>query len=118
MEQRTAARYDGAVARFRKGTVTPRDLAMLIERTIIPQVKVANLRINALGRVPAEHQDVVADARDYLRLREEAWRLRVQALQKVSMPLLREADQKEQRALRAFDEFTMSAQRISVVPQQ
>ena len=118
MEQRTAARYDGAVARFKKGTVTPRDLAMLIDRTIIPQVKVANLQINALGRVPVEHQDVVADARDYLRLREEAWRSRVQALQKTSMPLLREADKKEQRALRAFDEFTRSAERISVTASQ
>ena len=118
MEQRTAARYDGAVARFKKGTVTPRDLAMLIDRTIIPQVKVANLQINALGRVPVEHQDVVADARDYLRLREEAWRSRVQALQKTSMPLLREADKKEQRALRAFDEFTRSAERISVTAPQ
>ena len=118
MEQRTAARYDGAVARFKKGTVTSRDLAMLIDRTIIPQVKVANLRINELGRVPVEHQEVVADARDYLRLREEAWQLRVQALQKTSMPLLRDADKKEQRALRAFNEFTTSAQRISVTAPQ
>jgi membrane associated rhomboid family serine protease len=113
MEQRTAARYDGAVARFRKGTVTSRELAMLIERTIIPQVQVANVRINALGRVPAEHRDVLAEARDYLRLREEAWRLRAGALLKASLSLLRDADKKEQLALSRFDEFSASAERIS-----
>ena len=118
MEQRTAARYDAAVGRFQKGTVTSRDLAVLIDRTIIPQVKVANLRINALGRVAGEHQEVVADARDYLRIREEAWRLRAQALQKASMPLLRDADRKEQLALRAFNDFSESARRISVYPAQ
>ena len=68
--------------------------------------------------MPVEHQEVVADARDYLRLREEAWQLRVQALQKTSMPLLRDADKKEQRALRAFNKFTTSAQRISVTAPQ
>jgi len=116
MEQHMVARYETAVAQFRHGAATPRALAMLIERTIIPQVQAANIRINALGRVPAEHQEAVAVARDYLRLREEAWRLRGQALQKASMQLLRDADSKEHLALRAFDEFSASAQRIPVTP--
>jgi membrane associated rhomboid family serine protease len=112
METRTAAKYDAAVVRFSKGSVTAGVLASLIERMILPELKTANRRVNALGRVPADQQDVVAEARDYLRMREESWRLRAHALQKASMPLLRQADQNEKRALDAFVKFRTSAGRI------
>lgn len=111
-EERTAAAYGLAVVRFQKGWATPRELSDLIERTIVPALQSANRRVKALGRVPLEHRDVVAAAKDYLRLREEAWRVRARALQKSNLAMLREADRKEQMALEAYGALTTSASRI------
>jgi hypothetical protein len=110
VEKRTAAKYEKAVSRFRTGTAKVPELASLIEKTIVPELHSMSRRINALGRVPSEYQGAMVPARNYLRLREDAWRLRARALQKSSMPGLREADAGEQRALRAYDEFTAAAE--------
>lgn len=114
MEARTAASYGAVVVRFQKGWTNTRELSHLIERTIVPELQAASRRVKALGRVPPEHRPVIAAAKDYLRLREEGWRLRARALQKSSMPMLREADRKEQVALEAFNALTSFASRIPV----
>ena len=114
VERRTAASYNALVTRFQKGWTTARELSDLIERKILPELQQTARRVNALGRVPADHHPVVADARLYLRLREDGWRTRARALQKTSIPMLREADKKDQAALQAFDALTTSASRIPV----
>ena len=60
-------------------------------------------RLKALGRVPPEHQQVLASAQEYLRLRDESWRLRAAALHKSSMPALRKAEGAERASLEAFE---------------
>lgn len=82
LEDRTAAAYNNAVERFRKGRVNAEALAELIGRAIVPQLEATEAHFNAIDRVPAVHQPLLADAREYLRLRTESWRLRADGLRK------------------------------------
>jgi membrane associated rhomboid family serine protease len=102
LENYTAGQYEHAVDRFRKGRMTPLDLAAVIEQTIRPALQTASGRLKSLERVPPEHQLIVVRAQDYLRLRDESWRLRADALHKANMSELREADRMEQVSLEAF----------------
>jgi rhomboid protease GluP len=109
VEEKTAAAYDAAVRRFRLGRETTRAMADLIERSILPELKAADARISALRRVPAAQQAAVTAAHDYLRLRDESWRLRVAALGKADMRLLREADATERASLAALEQLKAAA---------
>lgn len=111
VEDRTAAAYSTAVDRFRKGRITATALAQLIDRTILPEVRAARARVEALDRVPAQHQPLVASAEEYLRLREQSWRLRAEALHKGSMRTLREADKTERASLDAFEKIRSADQK-------
>jgi hypothetical protein len=42
-------------------------------------------------------------ANSYLKLRDESWRLRAEALNRANMRLLRDADQTERASLMAFE---------------
>lgn len=53
--------------------------------------------------MPSAHRPLVADAEEYLRLRQESWRLRSQALHAASLPALREADVAERVSLQALE---------------
>ena len=103
VEDRTARAYDAAVQRFQKGRATARDLVQIIEQSIVPELHGATERVSALGNVPARDEALLAYTHQYLRLREESWRLRAEALRKVSMGKLREADKTEQASLRVLD---------------
>ena len=46
----------------------------------VPELQAEDGHLKALQRVPREHQTLVADAEEYLRLRIESWRLRARAL--------------------------------------
>ena len=108
LEQRTAAAYDAAVQRFRTGRNNTQSMAQLIDGTILPELEAARSRVSALRRVPPAHQPLVAAANDYLRLRFESWRLRAEALGKVNMRLLKEADRAEQVSLAALEQIKTS----------
>ena len=103
LEDGTAARYHTAVERFRKGFITASELADVIERTIVPEFQSARARLTALGRVPREHQSLVARADEFLRLRDESWRLRAAALDAGNMGTLRQADQAEMTSLERLE---------------
>jgi hypothetical protein len=45
-------------------------------------LQAADARLAALSGVPPEHQPIVADAREYLRLRCASWRARAEAIRK------------------------------------
>lgn len=81
-EDRTAARYQQAAEQFRRRRITADDLALLIDRTIIPELGVTGARLKALEAVPREHEPLVADAEEYVRLRSASWRLRAAWLRK------------------------------------
>ena len=108
-EQRTSAEYDAAVRQFTKGAITRRDLTQMIDATILPQVKQSTERFSQFADVPAEHAALLADAQHYLRLRHESWHSRSDALRKSNSQRLREADDKERAALRAFATLTIAA---------
>jgi membrane associated rhomboid family serine protease len=83
-EERTAAAYRSASDAFAKGRVTAEALAQLAERTIVSELQAADARLKALENVPLEQQPLVADARDYLRLRSASWRARAEAIRKTN----------------------------------
>ncbi len=103
IEERTNVPYKEAVASYRKGRTDVQALTTLITGTIVPQINEARRRVEALDGVLVEHQPLVADAQEYLRLRETSWRLRVQALRAGSMQTLREADNAERASLGALE---------------
>ena len=102
LEDRTAAIYQKAVDQFRLGAINAKALAHLIDRAIIPEVQAARARLKAIDGVPQEHEALVASADEYLRLRDESWRQRSDALHNANMPALRKADRTEHASLEAL----------------
>jgi hypothetical protein len=111
VEERTARVYADADTAFRNSSVATLRLAEAIEKKILPELAATSARLKAIDRVPREHQQVVADAQEYLRLRDQAWRLRDEGLRKPNMGKLREADRAERTALQAFDRVKAAAER-------
>jgi len=101
-EAQMSSEYDAAVRQFTKGTITTRDLTRMIDATIIPRVQHSAERFGQFADVPAEHAALLTDAQHYLRLRHESWRSRSDALRRSNSQRLKEADDKERAALRAF----------------
>ena len=103
VEERTAAAYDAAAAKFRSGRLPAKALVQLIDRTIVPELRAARARVKALQGVPREQAPLAAAADEYFRLREQSWRDRVDGLLKSRMDMLRKAEETELAALVAFD---------------
>jgi membrane associated rhomboid family serine protease len=91
VENRTASVYRAAIDRLKLGRITVENLAQLIDRSIIPELQAAEVRLKSLRNVPQEHQPLVADAEAYVRLRSESWRLRAQGLRRTTTLPVREA---------------------------
>lgn len=83
VEERTASAYETALQRFRKGRMSAESLALLIEKTIVPDLQAASAHLKTLDMVPAEYQPLVSSAEDYLRLRHASWLLRAEGLRKM-----------------------------------
>jgi rhomboid protease GluP len=81
-EKSTAATYQGGLDAFKKGRITAEALAQLAEHTIVTELQAADARLEALTGVPPEHRPLVADAREYLRLRCASWRARGEAIRR------------------------------------
>lgn len=79
-EDRTNAAYLAAMEGLKKGKTTVDGVAQLIDGTISPELEAVDARLKALRKVPPEHQGLVNDAEEFLRLREESWRLRSASL--------------------------------------
>jgi membrane associated rhomboid family serine protease len=98
IEDRTASDYRKAADRFRNGRMSADALATLIEETIVPELQVAGARLESLAGVPLEHQGLVADAEEYVRLRAESWRLRSDWLRKAGKSPTRGSEAAQHRA--------------------
>jgi membrane associated rhomboid family serine protease len=81
LEARTAGAYRATHERYAHGKITAEALARQID-AIVPDLQAEDERLRSLERVPQEHQGLVADAEEYLRLRIDSWRLRAKALRK------------------------------------
>ena len=104
LEGHAAGVYETAVKQFRLGAIKAEALALIIDRSIMPELHAAQGRIKAFegDNVPTEHRPLVEGATEYLRLRDESWRLRADALRKSNMAALRKADRAEWESLEAF----------------
>jgi hypothetical protein len=83
----------------RRVPIDRRLLATLIEQTFVPHLADARVRIDGLHATQTDQQRLMAAAAEYIRLREESWRLRVEGLRGGKMDVLREADRVEQASL-------------------
>lgn len=83
-EERTAAAYQSALQSFTKREISAETLAALAERTIMPELQAVGARLEALRNVPPEHQPLVSDAREFIRLRCQSWRLRADAIRRAN----------------------------------
>jgi membrane associated rhomboid family serine protease len=110
IETRISDTYQRAVGQFRLGTMSASQLAKMIERSIMPELQAARTRLLSLSGVPAEQQGLVASAEEYLRLRDESWRLRFEALSQSSMGQLRTAEHKERASLEVLDRIRPAVQ--------
>jgi membrane associated rhomboid family serine protease len=79
-EDRTSGAYRQAAEQYKRNRMTAEALAQLIDRTIIPELNTTGARLRALEGVPQEHERLVADAEEYVRLRSASWRLRAEWL--------------------------------------
>jgi membrane associated rhomboid family serine protease len=102
-EERTAGAYSAAVETFKRGTLSAKALARVIDATIIPVLTADRARLEALRGVPHDQALLVAAARRYFELRERSWRRRAEGLLKANMGMLREAEKLERSALEALE---------------
>jgi hypothetical protein len=102
VEYHTAGLYDQAVDRFRKGRLTAKALAEMIDQTIVPELQTVSARLRALQDVAPNDRPLVATIEEFLKLRDESWRLRAAALHHSDLVALREADSKERASLEAL----------------
>lgn len=103
VETRTTAIYDGALREFRNGRIEKKDLAQLIDRRILPDLKVLRFELQALDRTPREHEALVGAAEIYTLRRMESWKIRSHALRSGDSSLLRNAEAVERAALNRLD---------------
>jgi hypothetical protein len=102
VESETTALYDAAAAQFKRGTLDSEALARFIERKIKPQLQGVRVRVMSLENVRADHEPSLEKAREYLRLRDESWRLRAEALHRRDLKSLQRVELTERASLAAL----------------
>jgi membrane associated rhomboid family serine protease len=110
VEQRTAARYDADIKRFRNGRMTAEELAEVAD-AIYSEVRQRRVTLAAMRNVPAEQLPMLQAASRYLHLREDSWRLRVEALSQGRMQTLQKASVRESEAMRVFETVVLARRR-------
>jgi len=108
-EERTARTYDTAVDRFKSGRLSAQELAKLADR-IVGELQSMQTKLASLDNVPAEHWPMVEKACEYLKLRQDSWRLRAEGLRAGRARTLQEADVAEHSALMALSIATAPIQ--------
>ena len=101
-ESQTTAIYDAAAAQFRLGTLDNESLARVIERKIKPGLQEVRVRVMSLDNVRSDQAPFLEKAREYLRLRDESWRLRADALRRRDMKGLQKVELTERASLAAL----------------
>ena len=94
--------YDAAAAQFRRGTLDSESLARVIERKIKPELQGMRARVMSLDNVRSDQEPLLEKAREYLRLRDESWRLRAEALHRRDMKSLQRVELTERASLAAL----------------
>jgi rhomboid protease GluP len=79
VEGRTAHQYDAEIERANDGRSSMRERIVLIDQ-IRPQLQALRARLESFDKVAREQQPLVASAIEFLKTRDESWRLRKVAL--------------------------------------
>lgn len=108
-EERTVRTYDTAVDRFKAGRISAQELARIADR-IVGELQSIQTKLVSLDNVPAEHWPMVEKACEYLKLRQDSWRLRAEGLRAGRARTLQEADVAEHSALAALAIATVPIQ--------
>jgi hypothetical protein len=103
-EEHTAAAFRTALDDYTAGRMTDKALAGVIDTAIVPELRYVSERLTLVDRtmVPKEQRPLITAAEEYLRLRDESWTLRANALRGGKMSILWIADRKEALSLEAF----------------
>lgn len=103
-EERTAAAFKTALEEYTEGRMSDKALASLIDSVIVPELRYVAERLTLVDKtmVPMEQRPLITAAEEYLRLRDESWSLRANALRSGKMSILWIADRKEAVSLEAF----------------
>jgi membrane associated rhomboid family serine protease len=111
-EARTSAAFKTALLDFTEGRMTDKALADVIDRVVVPELDYVGERLSLVDRqmVPAEQRPLLAAAEEYLKLRDESWTLRANALRSGKMSILWVADRKETQSLEALSRVNPPAQ--------
>jgi hypothetical protein len=109
VEGRTAHEYDAEIGRANDGRSSMRERIVLIDQ-IRPQLQALRGRLESFDRVPREQQLLVASAIEFLKTRDESWRLRKEALRKSNLQILRQADSVERISTDQFRKLKAAAQ--------
>ncbi len=109
IEDRTAQEYDAEIARSNDGRSTMRERIVLIDQ-IRPQLQALRARLESFDKVPREQQSLVASAIEFLKTRDESWRLRKEALRKSNLQILRQADSVERISIDRFRKLKAAVQ--------
>jgi len=91
LEERIARQYEAEVDRYHDGGSSAEQLIRMIEATIVPDLRAAQERLELLDRVPEEQRASIDYTNQYLRQRQESWRLRVDGLRQRSILEARQA---------------------------
>ena len=102
VESQTTAIYDAAATQFKRGTLDSESLARVIERKIKPQLQGVRVRLMSIDNVRSDHQPLLEKAREYLRLRDESWRMRAEALHRRDLKGLQRVELTERASLAAL----------------
>jgi hypothetical protein len=102
VESETTAIYDAAATQFKRGALDSESLARLIERKIKPQLQHVRVRLMSIDNVRSDHEPLLEKAREYLRLRDESWGLRAEALHRRDMKSLQRVELTERASLAAL----------------
>jgi membrane associated rhomboid family serine protease len=109
VEGRTAHEYDAEIERANDGRSSMRDRIGLIDQ-IRPQLQALRARLESFDNVPREQQTLVASAIEFLKTRDESWRLRREALRKSNLQMLRQADSVERISIDRFRKLKVAVQ--------
>jgi len=108
VEGRTAQEYDAEIARANDGRSSMRERIVLIDQ-IRPQLQALRARLESFDKVPREQQPLATSAIEFLKTRDESWRLRKEALRKSNLQMLRQADSVERISIDRFRKLKAAA---------
>jgi rhomboid protease GluP len=98
VEKKAIDAHNSWINKLKSGAASEEDTANGIARDVLPQWRTARERLAALKDVPPEFEKQVAHLLKYMKLRQEAWELLVEALREQDLSKAQESRKKAEAA--------------------